>query len=120
MSKLNIYTIGVEVMSDLYEFGLFKKKLFKKDSIKTMWKTPVLATNKDEAINIYKSRYNWEVAEYIYFGYDTENIRRKVICASSKNKYTFKELQEEMNSEDFLKYCRQELNINDIVNEICK
>jgi len=121
MDKQNIYIIGIVVSYDIYSshfiFRFLNKFIKRKKEI--MWMVPVLGFNEEDAIQKYSKRYKINNAiPYVYEGKIT-NIIREIKCINTKH-YNLNILQENMISEDFLHYCKQELGLEQTINNIIK
>jgi len=109
-----IYTIAVKFSYDYYLKKYFKYK-FTTQKIDYYWGTPIFAKNKEEAIEIFNKRYAVDKCDIFLWEGKAKNIYKDVVCIGNKE-YTIKELQNKMESNDFLHYCRQELGLEEIEN----
>lgn len=103
-----IYTVATFIEYDYYIYQWFKLR-FKSKETDMVKNKPVFAYSTEEATEKYKSRYDWESKMPFLWDGEARSIKRSVAVCSEHNNYTFNRLKEEMNSQDFLEYCKQEL-----------
>lgn len=117
-----VYKIGIKITYDEYKPRIFFEDKFVKTTVKYDWQTPIFANNEEEAIGKFKERYDWEnyylPFYYIDYGIIDKNIKYEVVCINDNFSYTMKELYKNMDSNEFLHYCRQELGLEQTINNI--
>jgi len=118
--KGKVYTVGVKFYYDVYKSHWFKY-IFVKHRSRFCQLMPIFAKSSEEAILKYQNRYKWETRTPPWWFRDVSeelrNVSHTVEIYSDANNYTFDKLKQEMNSQDFLEYCRQELlSVQEIIN----
>lgn len=117
----NIYGIAVKLTYDKCEYRLFRGYKFVKQEVKYYWQTPIYAINEQQAIEKFSDRYEINNCNpWIFGGTAAENIQREVVCVNENKVYSIKELQKEMDSRDFLDYCRDKLGLSQAMDTILK
>ena len=116
--KGKVYKVATKLMYDVYSLGWKLKDVKRGERTNHDDYKPIFAHSEEEAIEKYKKRYDWENAKpWWEFDLEVRNLMTTVEIVSRKNNYTFNQLKEEMNSQDFLEYCRQELlGVEEVVN----
>lgn len=116
----NIYEIAIKLTYDEYEYRFFRKNKFIKQRIIHKWHTPIYANNEKQAIEKFSVRYNVDECIPWVIGGNAENIQREVVCIKNNTVYSIKELQNTMDSGDFLDYCRDKLGLNQTIDTLLK
>lgn len=116
----NIYEIAVKFTYDKYEYRIFRGYKFIEHRTIYMWRTPIYANNEKQAIEKFSIRYNVDECTPWVIDGKAENIQREVICTNKNIVYSIKELQNKMDSGDFLDYCRNKLGLNQTIDTILK
>jgi len=116
----NIYKIAVKLTYDMYEPRLFSKEdKFICQTINYHWHTPIYANDEQQAIDKFFQRYNIDNCNPHIYG-KIKNIQREIICINKNATYTIKQLQKEMDSNDFLDYIRDKLELDKVVDLVVK
>jgi hypothetical protein len=106
--KGKIYTVATQASYDYYN-AVWIRTEFIESRKERLYHVPIFAYSTKEAIEKYKNRYNLEkIVPFLWSG-EARNISREVMIAGENNIYSLQTLKSEMNSQDFLEYCRQEL-----------
>ena len=116
----SIYEIVIKLTYDEYKYNILLKAKYNKQDIMYKWHTPIYAINEQQAIEKYLTRYAVDKCIPWVCGGTAENIHREVVCVNKNIVYSIKELQDKMDSGDFLDYCRDKLGLTQTIDSILK
>lgn len=113
MDKLKIFIVGVKIY---YEYGWWFKE---QDTTQKLCKL-IVATTHEEAIHKFEERYDWQNDDIYYLYEHPSKIINKEIIWCEAEKQSFDDLKEELYYKDFLAYMKQELNVDQQIEQILK
>lgn len=120
--KLKIYKVGIEFTYDeIKKRVLLKDKIKLKDYKEENCFVPILATNKEEAIDKYRQIYydikKQDIPTSIWYTHEVVNVRTEIIVYEYGH-HTLSYLQKKMHSDDFIEYCKQSMGLSEQVENI--